>query len=596
MKTLLRIVLLLSLASTSLVFGEDDVVMKAMRDELARSMEKLRAPDVDKPYFLVYRVNEDRIINISATLGDLVSSSQDLGRTLYLEVRVGDYKLDNSNFLSRSTMGMRAFSGSTRLPIDDDYDQIRRAIWLATDREYKQSAEELASKRSVLKTRSGSNDLPDYLPHEPLRLTEPRSNWKSGKAELESLARELSTIFRNSPELLNSSVRIQSRDLYVRYINSEGATFTRPDSIVSVHVEAAAQANDGQPLVEAFDSYSLSPDTLDKNDLLSRTKQLATRLRAMRDAKMLERYNGPVLFEGVAAAQAFAQVFAPGLVATRFPTSDEPQAEAGMQQFLAQLGGGSLADRLGGRVLPDSFDVVDKPREDQVNGVPLIGTTPVDDEAVPTRDFTVVEKGILKGLLATRTPTSDAKTTTGSRHGISATPTNLFLVSRTPVSDADLRKKLQEIAKMRGLEYGIVVRDLGPVGLSWVSRLGAMSMLSRTGMEGVGEMQIYKLYPDGREELVRGVEFAPFMVTNFKELLAAGDKPAVYTGPFLPMLSTMLAGIGGASAVGDPFTLASFVSPSLLFEEAGLKKVAGPSPNAPVVPSPVGEGKVVEGK
>jgi len=592
MKTLLRISLLLMLAIGPFAAAEDDVVMKAMRDELARSMQSLHLPDVDKPYFIAYRVDDSDTTIISATLGDLTVNDQERSRTLNIELRVGDYKLDNTNFLSLRGAGRfgRFFAGSGQLPLDNSYEQIRRAIWLATDAEYKRSAEQLSSKRAVFDSRKGNSDLPDFTKQDPVNISEPPANAKIDSAALQRLAKDVSAVFRGNPEVLKSEVRITARNLYSRYVNSEGSSYTDADPAASVTVSAESQAADGQPIKETFDMIVTSADGLHKDEIAARTKAMLERIKAMREAKSIERYNGPVLFEGVAAAQAFGQVFAPALVTTRIPTSDDPSFEQGIQQFLAQMGGGNLSDRLGGRVLPSDYDVVDKPREKKLGDVELLGYSQVDDEAVPTKDLVIVDKGILKSMLATRVPSSDSKGTTGSRHGIGASPTNLFLVAHKPQPDADLRKQMMDLVKQRGLDYGIVVRNLGAVGLSWVGRVGAMA--GQFSNFNAGEVEVYKVYPDGKEELVRGVEFAPFLVAGFKDVLAAGDKPTVYTGPFIPAANVILAGMGdGSSSNGDPFTMVSYVAPSLLFEEVALKKSSGSAPNPPVVPSPVAVGK-----
>ncbi|MGZ4816238.1 MAG: metallopeptidase TldD-related protein [Terriglobales bacterium] len=589
MKTILRILALLALSVVP-AFSADDVVMKAMRDELDRSMQQLHMPDVDKPYFIAYRVNEGENVMVGTTLGDLTASDQERSRNLSIELRVGDYSLDNTNFVSRKDRFSRFFSGGRQLPLDDDYDQIRRAIWLATDGEYKRRAEELSNKRSVFSNRHVASDIPDFAKAEKVSVTSEPVRIQFDVKALEVLAKEVSAEFRGSPEVLRSDVRIAARNMYSRYVNSEGSSYTESEPLATISVAAETQAADGQPLKEAFDVVVTSPADLHKDEVVARTRSLLTRIKTMRAARSVERYNGPVLFEGQAGPQAFAQVFAPALAATRIPASDDPQFEGGFQQFLSQMGGGSLGDHLGGRVLPDSFDVVDKPREKQFAQVPLIGHSDVDDEAVPTRETVLVDKGILKSLLSTRTPSTDAKTSTGSRHGIGAAPTNLFLISHKGTSDQDLRKQMMTIVKQRGLEYGIVVKDLGGMGLSWVARMGAMA--GQIGNVNAGEVEAYKLYPDGREELIRGVEFAPFLTSNFKEVLATGAKPSVYTGPFLPMTGAVLMGIGGIPAPnGDAFRMVSYVAPSLLFDEVSLKKTNASAPNPPVAPSPVAMGK-----
>src|SRR5437879_1565606 len=80
--------------------AQDDVVMKAMRDELDRSMKQLRLERLDEPYFIAYRVSDLEDSVIAASLGSLTTHQQSRTRQLTVEVRVGDYALDNTNFIS----------------------------------------------------------------------------------------------------------------------------------------------------------------------------------------------------------------------------------------------------------------------------------------------------------------------------------------------------------------------------------------------------------------------------------------------------------------------------------------------------------------
>jgi len=65
--------------------AQDDVVMKAMHDELDRSIRQLHLENLDKPYFISYRVIDSDSTNVSASFGALNSSHQ--GRSAILTLR-----------------------------------------------------------------------------------------------------------------------------------------------------------------------------------------------------------------------------------------------------------------------------------------------------------------------------------------------------------------------------------------------------------------------------------------------------------------------------------------------------------------------------
>ncbi len=93
------VLLVLPLLSAGAGSAQDDVVMRAMRDELARSMADLRLEELSRPYFIAYRVDELNEVSAAASFGSVTSSRENLTRRLSVEVRVGDYAFDNTNFL-----------------------------------------------------------------------------------------------------------------------------------------------------------------------------------------------------------------------------------------------------------------------------------------------------------------------------------------------------------------------------------------------------------------------------------------------------------------------------------------------------------------
>ena len=276
---------LLLLGCTSLLAQGNDVVIKAMKDEMARSIGKLRLSELDKPYFIVYRVADTKDFTISATLGALTQSQTNKGRKLTVDVKVGDYALDNTNFVNTKEIGMRMASlGSnfSTVTLDDDYLQVRRALWRSTDREYKDAAEKLAAKRSVLQNRQGTKMLPDFEKASPVESLEPRTEMKIDVAALEALVRKASAQFKADPNVLNSAVGIVIRQQYVRYLNSEGTLMTFNEPMVTFAASASTQAKDGTPLSDTMMRFASSVDDLDEAKLMKEVKTLADRLSGLR--------------------------------------------------------------------------------------------------------------------------------------------------------------------------------------------------------------------------------------------------------------------------------------------------------------------------
>jgi predicted Zn-dependent protease len=579
-------VLLVLLAG--LAHAQDDVALRAMKDELSRSMSQVRLQTMDKPYFLAYRMDEINQSDVSAMLGSLTTDQPSRLRLIGVEVRVGDYALDDSNYVSMASFGggmAGMFSSISQAPLDDNYQQIRRDFWLATDSQYKKSLEALSAKRAALEMRQHNDDIPDFSKEPPATEGEAQQKGQVSKQDLEALARDLSAVFKSTPDIYNSSVDVEYRNYYIRYVNSEGSSFTRSQLVFKLQIHAQTQASDGLPISDSIQVFGHSMSDIPAKDvLIARTRAMADRIIKLRSATSLDRYNGPVLFEGDAAAEIFTQQFATGLMAVRTPLSDDPRFEMIFNQMMSQLGGGSFVDKIGGRVLPDFLSVTDNPLISDHQGIELMGASKIDDDAVTTRETKLVEHGTLKTLLATRVPVRSITHSTVSRRGWGPAPSNLIVTSQKTSSGDDLRKQLLQMAKDRGLDYGIVVRRVGGGGAA-ASFMRMAARMAQQGPQGGSSLaEVYKLYADGHEELIRGVEISEMTPATFKDIAGVGDKPVVYTEEFTPRLGAMFS-LGTSATFNVP--VVSSVVPAMLFEEVTLVKSEGPFPNPPISPSPL---------
>ncbi len=511
--------------------AQDDAVVRAMRDELARSMQQLQLEKLEKPYFIAYRVQEKNTADVMASFGAVLASASARHRFLTVEVRVGSPKLDNTNFLSMSFLNRGGlaggFGGTSQLPLEDNYKELRRQLWLATDSAYKKALEDLSRKRAALQNKTGAEEIPDFSPQQPATVTEAQTPAKIDVAQLETLARSLSAVFKGSPAIFTDSAHVTMEQTYTRYVNSEGTTFTRNTPVASVVLLAETQAAEGAPLRDFLAAYGHSIDDLPSpRDLESRALAVGQRLEKLRSATLLDHYNGPVLFEGQAAAELFSQVIAPALLAGRLPLSDSPQ----FGLFSANLEN-PYQDRLGGRVLPDFLSVADDPTLSRYHDEPLLGATRVDDDGVPTRRTVLVENGTLKTLLATRDPVAGVTQSTGSRHGGTVAPTNLLVTVNQGLPEEAIKAKLLSVVQQRGKPFGIVVERLAnPMAGEAQDMMMSLMSSIMPGQGGEGPTRLalvaYKVFPDGHEELVRNVAIDGVTAASFKDVVAASARLA----------------------------------------------------------------------
>ncbi len=135
---------------------------------------------------------------------------------------------------------------------------------------------------------------------------------------------------------------------------------------------------------------------------------MASETEALGKAPQGDEYTGPVLFEQEAAAEMMAQVMTDAARLKR-----KPLAPPGSNQ------GESLesvwSSRMGTKVGPDWLTIVDDPLQKTFGEQALAGQYAVDDEGVPAKKVSIVEKGTLKGFLLSREPVKNFNGSNG--HG-----------------------------------------------------------------------------------------------------------------------------------------------------------------------------------
>jgi hypothetical protein len=561
-------------------FGQatGDDVLRAMRDELNRSRE-LKVPSLEAPYFIEYSLEDGNSFQVSASLGGLVSVRHDRFRIPEVKVRVGGYKFDNTDYVG-SGFRFGSHYNIERFPLESSYEVMRRFLWLATDSAYKSAVEAISRKRAALKNVAVDQPLDDFDHAEPLKKISEIRHVAIEEDTWIDRVRALSDIFEAYPEVEASMVEVSAGETAHYYLNSEGAEVRLPDNLMYVLARAEAQAPDGMVLHDAAVFQSLDLNHLPSEPELRRgIVAMAERLRDRAGAPKGADYAGPVLFEGTAGAQIFAEVLGRNLALSRRPVT-----EPGRNNF-AQTS--ELEGRQGARILPEWFDIVDDPTQTEWRGQPLFGSYQVDREGVAPRPLSLVEKGILKTFLLTRQPmpgfaaSNGRARLPGSFGANRAAIGNLFVRATETAPVADLKKKLIEMCVQRSKPYGMIVRRMdfpSSASLEEVRRLlGSSGPTASTSVSG--PVLVYKVYPDGREELVRGLRFRGLNVRSLKDILAAGDDSNLFE--FLNNQAPY-ALIGGASFVAA----SSVIAPSVLIDDVELHPVEEAMPNLPIVPPP----------
>ena len=562
MKKLLLIVAVLGF-STSTLFAQSSTpgpVLQALEREMKRAFEVLKQKGDPSPYFISYSVRENSSFNIESSLGALRSSNRELSRLLDVDVRVGEYQLDSTHQIRgpRGTNTGPNFTYPVLMPIDNDIDALRSVIWLETDQKYKAAVERFIQVKANRTIKVDEEDTSADLSREskqtavlPLAAVDVDvRNW-------EDRLKTYSALFKRYPEIYEGTVSLSADADNDYIVNSEGTSIQHGRSLVRLSVYARTKAEDGMELYrfEAFDAYSL--DRLPSAETVRQTIETMVKdLRALRAAPVIEPYTGPAILSGRASGVFFHEIFGHRIEGHRQKNESEGQ---------------TFTKNVNQSVLPDFISVIDDPTAERIGGVDLNGHYAFDDDGIPARKVSVVEKGILKNFLMSRSPISGFENSNG--HGRKAPgyrtvgrQGNLIVQATNTVADDRLRAMLIEEAKKQGKTFGLLFQDIS----------GGFTLTGRASTQSfqVTPIMVYRIYVDGRpDELVRGVDLIGTPLTSFSKIVAAGDKPEVFNG------------VCGAESGYVPVAA---ISPAILTTQIEVQKKSKSSDRLPILPPPVG--------
>ncbi len=520
---------LLALGLAAALWAEpSDSMRLAMEQEMQRTMEELSLGDLKRPCFAGFTLSRARTLQITASLGAIVRSDlspQDRARVRLL---VGSHKMSNENYM---------FSGnwtqSDDIPRDDSRRGIRQVLWRIVDGRYKEHAEELEKKLAAIAQQNlapEDTSLPDLAPASPLTYerTAARVEWEP--AYWQDLARRLSAIFLDYPQIQASQVSLYAYQAEVCYLNSEGTWARYPVRVSAVVAEARVQAADGRDIEDRIEFFFQTPSGLaGEASMAQRIREMAATLIALRSAPLFEdSYSGPVMFEGQALAELLAQrLFSDqtGLKAKRKNILDPSYSRYRTRQALEN----PLEARLGKKVLWRGLSIKDVPGLEEMDGQSLIGSYEVDAEGVrPPEELVLVEKGVLKNLLNGRTPTRRVPQSNGHKrleltaNGLAEEigPGVVVVTAHKSEPYERLKRRLIKAARSEDLDYAYIVKKMG--------RATGGSNRDQEASLGEPVVVVQVSVKDGSERLVRGAEITGFSLNALKRVLGAAKEPYIY--------------------------------------------------------------------
>ncbi len=529
-------------------------IIDALKAELDRSMKTYSAQD-PAAYFISYTLTDTQRVNVSGSNGALLNSDEGRNRWLEVAVRTGSYELDNTHKID----GRQPPGGSpgTNVPIDDDPDVLRRALWLQTDIQYRSAAEALIKIKTgkEVKVQTEEGATPDFSREKPQTYAGPWVSFTLDRKPWEQKVRDYTRYFRESAAVINSIVTFTAQAQNQIQVSSEGTQLQFGQIRYRLELFIQGKASDGMDIDRYYNFDWVNPsDAPDDKAVLAASAQLRKEMEGLVVSPLNDPSVGPALLTGRAAAVFFHEVFG-------------HRAEGHRQKDVTE--GQTFARKVGEQIFPNFLTVVDDATQKKVATQDLLGYYQYDDEGVKAERVLLVDRGVLKNFEMSRSPLKDFPHSNGhGRRQIGAAPVsrqgNLLVESSKMVTNAQLRAKLIELVKQQGKPYGLLIDDIAG-GFTFTGRGQPQAFQ-------VEPLVVYKVFADGRpDELVRGVDIVGTPLAALTKIVATGDTPEVFNG------------YCGAESGYVPVSAAS---PAILTSELEVQKKQSSTDRPPILPPP----------
>ena len=534
-----------------------DRLLDVMGDELQREMKVLTTQDTPL-YFMSYTVSDVHNTVVSASFGSLTDSDDSNNRILTVEVRVGDYQLDNTHELR----GQYEFSSGSYMLLgrDDNPDALRTAIWQETNRQYRQAVERYTRVKTNIALKVAEEDTSaDFSRRaEPATFYEPPVQIEKlcgDRTVWEEKVKKYSSLFLENENIYGGQAVFHFTVERKHFVTNEGTRIAQNLLYARLSVSGFIKSSDGMELPLYRTYFAFEPDNLPKDEeVLADVREMITKLEKLSDAPVVDPYTGPALLSGRAAAVFFHEILGHRVEGHRMKSESEGQ---------------TFKKQVGEKILSEHLDVVFDPTLKKYNGKDLMGYYQYDDEGVRADEVTVVKSGKLEDFLMSRCPIEHFPASNG--HGRAqagnrpvSRQSNLIVKTSEPVSEENLRKKLIALCKQQGKEFGLLFQDIQG-GFTYTGR-------SIPNVFNMMPTEVYRVYIDGRpDELVRGVDLVGTPLVMFSMIAEAGDTSEIFNG------------ICGAESGSIPV---SAVSPALLVSQVEVQKKSKSQERPPILPRP----------
>ena len=532
---------------------KDQKPLTLLTAEMKRSVKALKkqTPSI---YYVAYNYSEYERGSVGVQEQGVSYKSTDQNHVLQVQTRAGSPQMDNTRTLKKD----RTFYNLQveEVPaIEGDGKAFTTAVWRQTQLSAEEAQQDFNRVRADAQTAAQrTDDSPDFTfpPKETFCRQDEPLNFDLD--QLEKMLIKASALTQNKPFVLDSDFSFSYITGSRYFVDSEGTQLKTPIRRARLVYSVEGKISDGSKLVRT-QTY----DVLHPSQLPSEEKLLADVTRSIGELQALTQAPeaDPIMVPAILKNRAMA-VFVHEVLGHRVEGHRQKEDTFGR----------TFTDKIGKQVVSPILTIVDDATLPSFNQIPLRGFYEYDDEGVKARPVTLVENGILKGFLMSSSPIKGFPKSNGHGRGEEgrrpvARMGNTRVIASDTVSYEELEQKLLAEIKSQNKPYGYIIEDLSG-GFTITETFHPQSFKLTPTL-------VYRIYPDGKKEVVRGADMVGTPLVSFNEIIAAADDYDVFNGSC------------GAESGWVPV---SGIAPSVLLRKLEIEKTGKTDSKPPLLPPP----------
>jgi predicted Zn-dependent protease len=389
------------------------------------------------------------------------------------------------------------------------------AVWRLTETKFREALTDYSDKEATrVSTVDPNRSLPSFVRGKAHRHRVYSRPEVLDEQRWVKFCKEMSGWLSRLSHVSSSWIEFDAEQLTKIFVNTEGSVIVQHQRVFAISAQIAKMTKEGstisQELIINCASQEELPDVRTFKRLIAKKHQQLIKLTK---ARSIHSFSGPVLLHPIPAGLLFHEAIGHRLEGSRLLSAGEGQTFKG---------------QLGKSVFGIPVTITDNPRLKRFQGIRCVGSYDFDDEGTPARTATLVEQGVLKGFLTTRAcidrknfvPTGHARNKKFQRP-----------ISRMAVTMVKAKNGLT-LERLRERLVQEIIAQKKPFGMIVYETCGGETDTASYNFQAFsGEISYATLvYPDGREEPIRGVNFVGTPLQAINNIIAAGELQHVDNG------------------------------------------------------------------